>query len=126
MQARANTQGETPKKCSVLVIARSNSLRSGLQALLGSVPEVEQVYLAGTCREAQEIIRAKPIRLVILDREYPDNDLLSLIKELGNRKISLIALGDRDNSSEVDVETATYVTKGVHPEKLLTEIRKKC
>ncbi len=94
-------QTQSPK-CSVLVVAGQDDLRSGLTTLLQSLPQVGHIYFANAGHEVDSVIESKPIRLAILDEDYLGDRMPEVLNTLKSKTINVITLGDSENERGVE------------------------
>lgn len=67
------------KPIRIVLVEDHQMLREGIRALLHAQPGTEVVAEAGTCREAQEAVKAQRPDFVLLDFKLPDGDGLALL-----------------------------------------------
>ena len=110
----------------ILVVDDEADLRELLRNLL--VPEGFTISLAESGRAMRRILRARDIDLIILDLGLPDEDGLSLTKELrGVSDIPVIILtgkGDEvDKVLGLELGADDYIVKPFPPRELLARVR---
>lgn len=84
--------------------------------------------IAGTAREAEDILGKSTFDLILLDRRLPDSDgllLLQTIKESGDCPVVVLSAMDntRDKILGIGMGAAEYVTKPFNPLELGARIR---
>jgi hypothetical protein len=124
MEATSNIRQTQSPKCWVLVVTGQGDLRSGITALLQSLPQIGHIYFADTPHEVDSVIESKPIRLAILDEDYLGDRMSEVWNTLKSKTINVITLSDSE--VKTGANSGSHIMKGVRPEKLLMEIERNC
>ncbi|MDT7537438.1 MAG: hypothetical protein QOI82_1023 [Actinomycetota bacterium] len=113
----------------VLIADDHPVVRSGLQALLSSLPEFEVVGVAATGREAvREAVIAKP-DVVLMDLQMPDMDGFAALRELARVapavKVCVLTMFDDDDSlfAAMRAGACGYLLKGAEQEDIARAVR---
>jgi len=112
----------------VVLAAKENNLRLGLQVLLTEEPNVDVVGTASTISGLLALLKAYQADLVILDDDMPGKQTSDLIAQIKNckSKPNIILLYSHDTGpqfvSEKGIEA--YVNKNEPPDRLITAFRR--
>ena len=112
----------------VILAAKENNLRLGLQVLLTEEPNVDVVGTASTISGLLALLKANQVDLVILDDDMSSKQTSDLIAQIKNckSKPNVILLYSHDISpqfvSEMGIEA--YVNKNEPPDRLIAAFRR--
>jgi len=88
------------ERLSGLIVGERGRMRECLQALLVSIPQIEQVYQADDIAQAQEILSDQKINFVLIDSILSDEGRKLLVAELKDRSDAVKSLVIVENSTE--------------------------
>ena len=113
-----------------LVIVDDHALfREGLASIIRAEPDIDVSGLAGSVKEAAEIVRALKPDIVLMDFSLPDGtgaDATRLVlKEHPDCKIIFLTMSDSDDTLFDAIRSGAkgYLIKNMSPSKLVTTIR---
>lgn len=115
--------------CRVLVIEDHEVTRYGLGLLIETAPDLVVAETVATCAQAQQVLRERPIDLVVLDLTLPDCDGFSLIASIRKRipatAVVVFSMHDELTFGEraINAGASGYVTKHAAPEVLIQALR---
>ena len=112
----------------VLIVAHANSMRSSLQALLLSIPDITAVHLADDPETALASIGASRPELVLLDLHLLGDDIWTALRQIhivspGSRRIVLA--DDVAQQAAVEAPAAeAALLKGTLPAELVATVER--
>ena len=113
-----------------LVIVDDHALfREGLASIIQIEPDIEVSGLAGTVREAVEVVRALKPDIVLMDFSLPDGNGAEatriVLKEHPDCKIIFLTMSENDENLFAAIRSGAkgYLIKNMSPSKLVTTIR---
>jgi len=94
--SRKSVQAKMASGATVLIVARDGFLRSGLEALLGSIRRIQGVQVAGDYPAALKLIAGQPPALAMLAGGPPDQlwPVVWEIKALAPQTRCVVLVGD--------------------------------
>jgi DNA-binding NarL/FixJ family response regulator len=102
----------------------------GLKQVLSDTPDIAVVAEANTGQQVLDIIRTKPVDVVVLDIAMPDGNGLDVLRSLKRERPSLPVVVLSMHSEEqygvlvLKAGAAGYLTKESAPDQLIAAIRK--
>jgi NarL family two-component system response regulator LiaR len=119
----------TAEPIRVLIVDDHPTTLAGIQAILGSAPDIEIVGKATTGAEAEALVAELRPDILLLDLMLPDRPPLEVerwVRRHYPETITLILTAhNRDDllSQAVEMEVAGYVTKDITPHRLVQAVR---
>jgi DNA-binding LytR/AlgR family response regulator len=109
-----------------LIIDDNAIARSVLRQLCSKQKDIVVAGECATAEEAYEIIRDKPVDILLLDIEMPGMSGIDLVKDLGsNRPVIIFTTSKKDYASDAfDLNVADYIVKPVTPARFDQAITK--
>ncbi len=102
----------------------------GLKQVLSDTPDIEVVAEANTGQQVLDIVRTKPLDVVVLDIAMPDGNGLDVLRSLKRERPTLPVVVLSMHSEEqygvivLKAGAAGYLTKESAPDQLIAAIRK--
>lgn len=104
-------------------------VREGIEAVLGSQPDMEIIGYAGSLKEARELLRTKNPDMVLLDLKIGNEYGLDLVKDIRerNRECAIIVLtaffDGQDIKKALDLNIKGFLLKEALPEEMVAAVR---
>jgi DNA-binding NarL/FixJ family response regulator len=120
-----SSQGSTQNNnFSVLIVSKPGDFRSGLAALLRSLPRVQEVHCAQDGDSVGTIVSDHKPEITMLDGDHLGTDLqsiLDMIHAAASAKSIVIMGQDADPGTAAKADL--YLLKGTRPERILMHVQ---
>ena len=113
----------------LLIVDDHALFREGLAAILHSEPDIEIIGLAGSVREAVEIVHTTKPDMVLMDFSLPDGTGVdatrAILEEHPECKIVFLTMSEDDESLFAAIRSGAkgYLLKNMKPAKLVAAVR---
>jgi two-component system nitrate/nitrite response regulator NarL len=113
----------------LLIVDDHALFREGLAAIIHSEPDIEIVGLAGSVREAKDIVRTVKPDLILMDFSLPDGTgadaTRAILEDHPQCKIVFLTMSEDDESLFAAIRSGAkgYLLKNMRPVKLIAAIR---
>lgn len=113
----------------LLIVDDHALFREGLAAIMHSEPDIEIIGMAGSVREAKDIVRTMKPDLILMDFSLPDGTGVdatrSILEEHPQCKIVFLTMSEDDESLFAAIRSGAkgYLLKNMRPVKLIAAIR---